>query len=266
MRRRDSVDVAGIVLTDLQSGKNLPVKVVEPTEDSLLPMIERLAALDNVDVTKLEKLLDVHERVLDRTARSLFDEAYSRMQPELPEIDEKGRIKKKDGSTQSTYAKYEDIKKAIAPILKQFGFAIRHKTEWPEGGKIRIVGILSHRDGHREQSTFEAPADKSDYRSDIQSQGSTVSYGRRYTTLDLLNITTRGQDNDGQQQAPEPPDGFEAFFAALEGKVEEGPDKLQQAFSSGSSAWKNYTVQHRKFDWDQMKSRAQKVAADRRAR
>lgn len=222
-------------------------------------MIERLASMPNFDVSKLEQLIDMQERILDRNAKAAFDAAYAQMQPDLPEIDERGRIKSKDGSIRSTYAKYEDIKKAIAPILKRFGFAIRHKTEWPDGNKIRIVGILSHRDGHREESTFESAADKSDFRTDIQSQGSTVSYGRRYTTLDLLNITTRGQDNDGQNEMPDPPDGYDAWWAVLDGIAKDGISKLTDHFSRSQVAFKNYTVKHRNIEWSALKAQAQKA-------
>lgn len=231
------------------------------SDAGMLPMIERLAAMPDFDVAKLEKLIDMQERILDRNARAAFEAAYAQMQPELPEIDENGRIKNKDGSTRSTYAKLEDINKVIKPILKQFGFSIRHKTEWPVDKPkiIRVVGILSHRDGHRETSEFEAAADESDFRTDIQSEGSTVSYGRRYTTLDLLNITTRGLDNDGQRQKPGPPEGFDAFWAVLEGLAANGITELTQAFSKGSAAFKTYAVGPHKAEWDALKAKAQKA-------
>jgi len=97
----------------------------------------------------------------------------------------------------SRYAKLEDIQRATKPILVEFGFAIRHRTEWPRAGIIRVVGILSHIEGHSEESAFEAPPDKNEYRTPIQDEGSTVSYGRRYTMIDVLNLEQEGLDNDG---------------------------------------------------------------------
>lgn len=236
----------------------------------MLPMIERLAALPDFDVAKLEKLLDMQERVLNRQAKEAFSEAFAKMQPEIPEIDEKGRILNKgQTSVRSTYAKLEDIMRVLKPILQTHGFALRHRTEFPADrpGILRIVGILSHIQGHSEESAFEAPKDDSDYRTDIQSMGSTVSYGRRYTTCDLLNITTRAQDDDGATGGRmASPTGFDAWFAALEGLVEEGPNTLQQTFSKATPEFKNFTVQHRKTEWDEMKRRAQKAqSAGRRA-
>lgn len=233
----------------------------------MLPMIERLAALPNFDVAKLEKLLDMQERVLNRQAKEAFNEAFALMQPEIPEIDERGAIKGRGGEVRSRYAKLEDIVRVLKPILQKHGFALRHRTEFPADrpGILRIVGILSHRQGHSEESAFEAPKDESDFRTDIQSMGSTVSYGRRYTTCDLLNITTRGQDDDGASGGRMPsPDGFDAWFAALEGIVDDGPNKLQETFSKATAAFKNFTVQHRKTEWDEMKRRAQAAQAGKR--
>ena len=123
---------------------------------------------------------------------------------------------------------------------------------------IRIVGILTHRSGHAEESAFEAPADKSDFRSDVQSQGSTISYGKRYTTCDLLNIITRGQDNDGQQKAPEP-DGYAVQWDDLTAVAEEGTGALEQAWRKAPKGFKEFTLNHRKAEWAGLKAKAAKV-------
>lgn len=255
-------------MTTAKQGTLVDAPDERPQEAALVPandmlgLIERLACRPDFDVAKLEKLIEMKERVDAHNAKAAFDAAFSQMQPELPEIDENGRIMVK-GVLRSTYAKYEDIKKAVAPILKQYGFAIRHKTQWPNEKKIRVVGILSHAQGHREESEFEAEADHSDYRTDIQSQGSTVSYGRRYTTLDLLNITTRGQDNDGQGGKPETPEGFEQFVLDLEALVPDGINAVTAAFNKASTEFKNYMVSHHKEGWTSIKNRAQKVTQER---
>lgn len=233
--------------------------------DALAPdlaaLVERVLTDPNADVTKLERLLDVNERILDRAAKSAFDEAFSRMWPELPEITERGQIKNNSGVVQSRYAKYEDIQTAIRPVLKAHGFALRHRTEFPENkqGIIRVVGILSGH-GHAEESTFEAPLDKSQYRSDVQSQGSTISYGKRYTTCDLLNIITRGQDNDGQHKAPAP-DGFEAKWDDLVSTADNGSAALEAAWGKLAKDLKAFVLNHRKAEWSELKQKAAKVKA-----
>lgn len=214
-----------------------------PRDSGMALVIQRLAENPSVDVAKLEKIIELQERLIANEAKAAFDSAFARMQADLPEIDEKGAILNKDGSIRSRFARLEDIQKATRPTMKQYGFAIRHRTEWPadKPNIIRIVGILSHELGHSEESVFEAPADKSDYRTDIQSQGSTVSYGRRYTTLDLLNIITKGVDNDGATGGrPEPPKGYEDFVLKLEAAASKGQAALDQAYQEGTEALRKY--------------------------
>lgn len=219
---------------------------VAPAAD-MLAMIERLASNKDVDVTKLEKIIDLKERVMAHDAKAAFAVAYSRMQPEIPAINEKGQIKEREGVVRSRYAKLEDIQKAVKPILAKYGFALRHRTEWPEDrkGTIRIVGILTHEFGHSEESVFEAPLDKSQFRTDIQSQGSTVSYGRRYTTIDLLNIETRGLDDDGQKSGrPEPPTGYDEWALALSGEAAKGIKAIEVMFAAAKPEYRTFLTQH----------------------
>ena len=65
---------------------------------------------------------------------------------------------------------------------------------------IRVTGILSHELGWSEESVFEAPPDTHDSRNYVQSNGSTIAYGHRYTMVDLLNLEMADDvhDDDGQ--------------------------------------------------------------------
>lgn len=237
---------------------DVPETAIARRADALAPdlaaLIERVLTDPNADVSKLSALLDVNERILDRNAKSAFDEAFSRMWPELPEIDEKGAIKNKDGTVKSSYAKYEDIQSAVRPVLAKYGFALRHRTEWPtdRGGIIRIVGILSGH-GHSEESTFEAPPDKNDYRTAIQDQGSTISYGKRYTTEDLLNIITRGRDNDGQSGKAPTPDGYDKWWEALVVVADNGFAELEATFKASAPEFKAFTLNKNKEAWAALK-------------
>lgn len=230
-----------------------------PIAPDAVSMFERLARDPSVDVNKLERLISLQKDIMQVQAKAAFDASFARLQAELPEIDEKGAIKGKGSEIRSRYARLEDIHHAIKPILRTHGFAIRHRTEWPEKGVIRVVGVLSHEQGHAEESMFEAPMDRSEYRSDIQSMGSTISYGRRYTTIDLLNITTRGQDDDGQTGGrPTPPDGYDAWLATLDGIAGDGQRAFDEAWQKSRAEFKTFLVNHDKQAHSQLKSKAAK--------
>lgn len=230
-----------------------------PMPDADVSLFERLARDPNVSREKLEYLIAMRERLLASRAKTAFNTAYIALQADLPEIMERGQIEK-NGKVRNTYAPLEDIHAIVKPILKIHGFAIRHRTEWPADKPqiIRIVGILIHECGHQEESAFEAPIDKSEYRTDIQSMGSTVSYGRRYTTRDLLNLATRGEDTDGEKTShpPTAPAGFDDWWLDLVAVADEGIPRLQATWAASKPEYRNYVWQHRRHEWAAIKEKA----------
>lgn len=230
----------------------------------LTQVIQQLAANPAVDVDKLERLINLQKEIMLINRKAAFDASYARMRPNLPQVDEKGQIVVK-GTLRSTYARLEDIDEVITPVIAQYGFAIRHRTEWPadKPNIIRIVGILTHEQGHSEESVFEAPMDRSEYRTDIQSMGSTVSYGRRYSTLDLLNIVTRKADDDGASAGrPQPPSGYDNWWAMLESVAENGLKSLEEAWDQTKGPqgadYKTFTIKHNKPAYEALKVKASK--------
>lgn len=179
---------------------------------ALLAVIERAARDPSVDVDKMERLMQMHERLRERNAKEAFDAALAVMQPDLPQVDRKGRIvvlSKEDRAAgrmdakpqQSTpYALWEDINTAIGPHLAEHGFALSFRTGTTTEGKITVTGVLSHRAGHREETTITLMHDSSGSKNNVQAVGSSISYGKRYTAGLLLNITSRAPgdaDDDG---------------------------------------------------------------------
>lgn len=170
--------------------------VVANETAAVLQVIERAASNKDVDVVKLEKLLDMQERIMNKNAEMAFNRDMALMQAELPTITEKGEIKVND-VVRSKYARFEDINEAVKPVLQRHGFAINFKTD-TTGGNVKVTGILTHREGHRETTDMTLPVDVSGSKNPVQAIGSSVSYGKRYVMEALLNLTSRGQDDDGQ--------------------------------------------------------------------
>jgi len=169
-----------------------------PDANAIVSMIERAALDPRVDMDKMERLLAMQERIFDRNARMAYAGALATMQPLMPVITERGGIKNRDGEIQSRYALWEDINDAIKPILAAHGFALSFRTGTTAEGKITVTGILSHREGHQEETTISLPHDSSGSKNAVQAVGSSTSYGKRYTATALLNITSRGEDDDGK--------------------------------------------------------------------
>lgn len=164
---------------------------IEPAAEAtgLLPMIERAARDPDVNVDKMERLMAMMERVEQRHAEAAFAADLSEMQDELPSIGERG-----NASGRYTYALWEDINAAIKPVLKKYGFALSFRTDFSDG--ISVTGVLTHKSGHREETTIKLPADSSGNKNAVQAVASSVSYGKRYTAGALLNLTSHGEDDD----------------------------------------------------------------------
>lgn len=167
--------------------------VVESMSAGLLDVIRRAATDPNVDVDKMERLLAMQERVLAREAKAAFTTAMAVMQEELPEIAERG-----EGHNSIRYALWEDVNEAIKPVLAKHGFALNFKTR-NEGGNVIVTGILSHVCGHSEQTELSLPSDSSGSKNAVQAIGSSTSYGKRYTAQALLNLSSRGEDDNGHK-------------------------------------------------------------------
>lgn len=233
-------------------------------------MFERLATNPDVDVAKLERLIAMQERIIAHNAKSEFEAAFAQMQGELPEITEHGEITV-DGQVRSKYARYEDIIEVVRPILQRHGFALRFRNETLANGQLKIVGVLSHRSGHSDEDNFECPPDVSGKKNNIQAMGSTRSYGQRYTTISLLNIVSRGADDDGKKaglKAPQDviaPAGFQDWFDALTAVADNGTaelDKMWATTDAKSIACKNHLVKTNRQGWERLKAKAAAVTSE----
>jgi hypothetical protein len=163
---------------------------------TILSVIQRAAADPQCDIEKMERLMAMHEKMQDRNAQAEFNKAMAEMQCDIPSIAERGK-----GHGTIRYATFEDINDVMKPIMQRYGFAISFKVVH-EGAGVSVTGILMHRGGHREETTMLLPSDTSGSKNAVQAVGSSTSYGKRYVMSALLNITTRGEDDDGLAAVP----------------------------------------------------------------
>lgn len=228
---------------------------VPPTTDrdnqGLALVIERLAVNPDIDVVKLEKIIELQERIMRHNAKAAFDGAFSEMQGEIPLITKDGEIKV-NGELRSRFAKNEDIQEVLKPILKRYGFGLRFKNEITDK-MCKVVGILSHRGGHSEQDEFITAPDTSGGKNTIQSIGSARSYGQRYTTIALLNIACKqpglGGDDDGhgttpQKPVPVPPSGYPDWLDDLNAAATDGPLAVTTAWDASKPEFKQWAQRY----------------------
>ncbi len=178
----------------------------EVARDPFVEMVERLSTNTDVDADKLEKLVEIQMRILDRNAEQAFNDAMAAAQEELPMVVNDAY----NAQTNSTYAKLETINRAIKPVVSRHGFSTSFSQDKSElEGHIRIRGVLRHSGGHAVDGYWvDLAIDNKGPKGNVNKTlvhgaGSTFAYGRRYLLCMMFDIST-GDDNDAQQQGAPP--------------------------------------------------------------
>lgn len=174
------------------------VPVVSETS-SILAVIARAATDPNCDVEKMERLYAMHERMQDRQAAEAFASAMSIAQSEV----KKAAKDRTNTQTKSDYATLESIDAAIRPVYTAHGFSLSFDTaDSPLAGHVRIVCHVMHAGGHTRTYQYDNPMDDKGIQGSVNktpthARGSAVTYGRRYLTLLIFNLSTGYHDDDG---------------------------------------------------------------------
>lgn len=171
---------------------NLPV-------DPMVSMIERVALDPNADISKLERMLEMKERMESKAAEQAFNDAFARCQREIPTV----LKNKRNQQTNSNYADLAAVEAAVMPTVNAYGFSMRFfPTTSPVDGHYGVDCVVSHAGGHSETHHADVPADATGLKGNSNKTathafGSTMSYGRRYLLCMIWNIATADNDGNG---------------------------------------------------------------------
>lgn len=174
-------------------------KAVEQREPTLLTVIERMAMNPNVDMDKLERMLDMQERVLNRNAEQAYAIAMSQAQGAMSPI----AADATNPQTKSKYASYAALDRALRPIYTVNGFGLSFDTEESAiADHIRVICYVSHSAGHTTKRGVTMPADGKgakggDVMTKTHAAGAAMSYGMRYLLKLIFNVAVGEDDNDG---------------------------------------------------------------------
>lgn len=166
----------------------------EPKQD-LISVIAQVAMNPEVTLEKMQALLDMKKQIDAMDSEKAFAEDFARMKPNLPRV-----IKTHDNNqTKSKYAKLEDISEVVDPIIGEYGFSTRFKTEQSEK-LVTATCILLHRSGHKEETSITLPLDDSGIagtknKTAVHAIASSIMYAKRLAKCAVLDISTG--DDDG---------------------------------------------------------------------
>lgn len=169
----------------------------------LMQVIAQAARDPQVDVEKMQALLQMKREEEDRDAKRRFNAAFVRCKGEIKPV----FAKESNDQTRSKYADAKAIAAIVDPIMDKYGFAITYGTEPTDrDGYYRMTADLLHEDGHEKRYAADIPIDKTGIqgkvnKTDTHAFGSSMTYGKRYMKLLIWDIATT--DDDGQRAGME---------------------------------------------------------------
>jgi len=178
---------------------------VESVSTETLPVVRedagsivRLAVERNLDIDKLERLIDMRNREEERMAKRDFETHFAAMQSEFSPVK---RTKKGD---KSKYAPLDELVDQYGPIISRHGFSYSWSEPELENGRLRCMLTISGY-GYSKQNYKDLPVYEPDkgaqsgkaIMNSLQAEGTRSTYGQRYTFKAGFGITETDEDTDG---------------------------------------------------------------------
>ena len=169
-----------------------------PDALTILSMMERAAVDPACDLERLDRLVEVYERALRARRRGEFAGSGQAAARAAGAGRARRRSTGPDGEVRrptppgKTPSRRSGRSVGPARLLAEF-----QARPLGAGRADRDRGASPSRAGTRKKPSLELPVDATATRTPVQAVGSTMSYGQRYVARMLLNLVSRGEDDDG---------------------------------------------------------------------
>lgn len=172
--------------------------IVEYNGASMMNIIEKAALNPDIDMDKMERLLEMKERLDAKDEIKQFNLAMSEAQSKMGRISTDAT----NPQTRSKYASYGKLDKVLRPIYTDAGFSLSFDSKRADENTITVLCYVSHKAGHTR--TYTADMDASgkgakggDVMTKTHATGSAMSYGMRYLLKLIFNVAIGEEDDDG---------------------------------------------------------------------
>ncbi len=173
---------------------------------AMIQVLERAVLNPKVDVDKMERIMQMQLKVIERNAEIEFNQAMANCQTGMRSVS----ADMDNDQTGSRYASYKALDKALRPIYSSQYFALSFNTE-PRTKEdiVTVLCYVTHKAGHTRTYTVDMPADGKGPKggavmSTTHATGAAVSYGMRYLLKMIFNVAVGQEDTDGNLESAEP--------------------------------------------------------------
>lgn len=161
--------------------------------DSLI----ELAIRQDVDIEKLEKLIQLKNAEEERQCKKEFEAHFNEMQKEfIPVARDRAAVDVVEAKTLYKYCPLESILKVYAPIIAKHGFSYRWEEGLLESGDKRVCCIVSGY-GYEKRGNVDIPLlAATKFTNAIQQRGTATSYGKRYSFINSFGVIIEDEDDE----------------------------------------------------------------------
>jgi hypothetical protein len=195
------------------------VPALQSETAAVMNMIERAARDPAVDIDKLQRLMEMREKIERQTAERSFNASMRAAQSEMRPV----AADAANPQTRSRYATYAALDRALRPVYTKHGFALSFdEADSPKPDHIRVLCYVTHDAGFSRTYHKDMPADGKgakggDVMTKTHATGAAASYGARYLLKGIFNVAVGDDDRDGN--APDAP------YTPPEGSI--SPDQVE---------------------------------------
>jgi hypothetical protein len=197
---------------------------------AIFQIIERAARDPNVDLDKMERLMAMRERELNRSAEQAFNEAMKAAQAEMRTIG----VDANNSQTRSKYATYAKLDSILRPIYTKHGFSVSFdEDDSPKAEHIRVLAYVAHEAGFTRTYRKDMPADGKgakggDVMTKTHAAGAAASYGMRYLLKGIFNVAVGEDDADGNAPPADDDQITEEQAATVRDLIEETNSDIEK--------------------------------------
>lgn len=173
-----------------------PMQAQPTTPMDLLRIVTERGA----SVEEISAFMDLMERQQKNEARQAFVLAMAAFKKTAPSIykNEGASFTAKGQQVEYDYATLGNVCEQIIAGLAEHGISHDWTLDQPSAAGVHITCTLTHEKGHSKSTTVKLPLDTTGSKNAIQSIGSTITYGERYSLLAVCGIAVKSQgDDDG---------------------------------------------------------------------
>ncbi len=181
-------------MNDIDKAQPAAIAVSSPMQ-LLREVIDK--GLNSESVAVFGELLKYQREMEADTAKKDFARDFIALQAEMQHVSATREVKNKDGSPRYSFVPYEDLMRAVAPILKKHNFTVSFSTDYTTTMPFRLIKtcILTHAGGHSQRNDFAVRISEIPGNSMAQCDGGASTFAKRYALCDALNIVCDHDDD-----------------------------------------------------------------------